>query len=425
MKIIYIEPGSLAAHNDIREGDDLRKINRQPVRDIIDYQFLASDECIELELHRNGSRLCLSIEKAPDKTLGISLEQLRPRLCGNQCIFCFIDQNPPGLRKTLYVKDEDFRLSFLYGSYITLSHISQSDLRRIVEQRLSPLYISIHAADPRIRKMLLGLHKDDHLFEKLAYLAGHGIELHAQIVLCPGFNDGPVLDDTLTELEKFFPELATIAIVPVGLTKHRAHLPKLQPVSRALATNLVDWGKKHNAHYKKLWNRNWVFLADEIYLLAEFDVPDADYYEDFAQLENGVGMVRDFLDSFSELQRNFPRRLEQPRAITLVTGISAFPFMNDIIAARLNKIDNLRVTVQPVKNQFYGNLVTVSGLLAGEDIFDTLRNRTCGQVVFLPENCVNDDGLFLDDWTIEKMSNALERPVHLLGNDFSLLFEQL
>lgn len=425
MKIIDVQPNSLAANRDIQTGDDIIRINHHPVRDIIDYQFLISEELVDLELSRKGSQHRIIIEKESDENLGISLEEIKPRLCRNKCIFCFVDQNPPGLRKSLYIKDEDFRFSFLYGNYVTFTHITKCDLQRIVEQRLSPLYVSIHATDTKIRKQLLGLKKDDRLFEKLDFLIQNGIQLYGQIVLCPGYNDGTVLEQTIDALEAYFPQLASIAIVPVGLTKYRTNLPELHPVSKSQAVELIQWGHERATSYLKNWNQHWLFLADEFYLMSDISIPPAEFYDDFTQIENGVGMTRMMLDKFEKQQLIYPDRLPETKTISFVTGVSAYSFMREIIVTRLNKISNLTVRLFPVKNSFLGEQVTVTGLLTGKDIFQTLQNQELGDILYLPENCVNFDGLFLDDWTVNKLSEMLNTPVQLLSNDFTCIFENL
>jgi len=425
MKITDVQPDSLAANYGIQIGDDLLKINDHSVRDIIDYQFLTSDEILNVEVSQNGSLNRLTIEKEPDISLGLSFEEIKPRCCGNNCIFCFVDQNPPGLRKSLYIKDEDFRFSFLYGNYVTLTHITRRDLQRIAKQRLSPLYVSIHATDTEVRKRLLGLRKDDRLFEKLDFLTRHGIQLHVQIVLCPGYNDGSVLEHTIDTLETYFPQVASVAIVPVGLTKYRTNLPELHPVSESQAVELIRWGHERASDYFKKWNQHWLFLADEFYLISKKSIPAAEFYDDFSQIENGVGMTRMLLDNFEIQQITFPERLPAARNITLVTGVCAYPFMKNVITARLNNVLNLNVNLFPVINRFYEGQVTVTGLLTGQDIFHTLQNQELGDVVYLPGNCVNFDGLFLDDWTIDKLSKMLNTPVQLLSDNFSYIFENL
>ncbi|MDZ7376620.1 MAG: DUF512 domain-containing protein, partial [candidate division KSB1 bacterium] len=281
MKIIGFENNSLAAEAGLQVGDDLTKINDHQIGDELDFQFYASDELLEIEVLRDGERFIFEIEKDYDESLGIIFEETKFRCCGNHCIFCFVDQNPQGLRPSLYFKDEDFRLSFLYGNYVTLTNVSRSDLKRIVRQRLSPLYVSVHSTDLTIRKLLLGITKDDHLLEKIRYLVEHRIELHAQIVLCPGINDGQGLQRTIDDLARFYPQLKSVAIVPVGLTRHRQGLYQLASVTPAFAAALIDQVEPISEHFKQIWDDYFVYLADEFYLLAAQPLPLAQRYEDF------------------------------------------------------------------------------------------------------------------------------------------------
>ncbi|MCI0515800.1 DUF512 domain-containing protein, partial [candidate division KSB1 bacterium] len=349
-------------------------------------------------------------------------EPIRYRSCGNHCIFCFVDQNPPHLRPTLYFKDEDFRLSFLFGSYVTLTNLSRRDAARIVAQRLSPLYVSIHAVNPTVRQKLLGLRKEDHLMKKLRFLTRHRIQIHAQIVLCPGINDGPVLEDTLQQLSQFYPWLNSVAIVPLGLTQHRQSLPELAPVTPALSQSLLDWGEKLTATFYQRWKCHWLYFADEFYLTATVRIPPARRYDDFVQLENGVGMTRHFLDEFRRRARHFPHHLPHPKKITLITGTLAAPMLIKFVLPVLARITNLSVNVVAVPNQFYGASVTVSGLLTGQDIAAALANIDAGDEVGLPPNCLNYDQLFLDDWTLADLEQRTGKKVKVLNNNFSNLF---
>jgi putative radical SAM enzyme (TIGR03279 family) len=340
------------------------------------------------------------------------------RCCGNNCIFCFIDQNPKNLRKNLYFKDEDFRLSFLYGNYVTLTNISRLDLERIVEQRLSPIFISVHATDTKIRKHMFGLKQDDHLMQKIDYLARNKIEMNAQIVLCPSINDGAVLDNTITTLAQFHPQIKTVAIVPVGLTKHRNGLPVLKAVDRPYSIQIVRWAEKRADRFKDSLNSYFVFLADEFYVLANHLIPPTERYEDFDQIENGVGMVRRMLDNFAEDRQRFPARMTRPILLTIVTGKLAEPIIKNTIAPALSSIINLSVQLIAVANTFYGDGVTVSGLLVGQDIYHTLMKYELGEEVWLSENCVNHDGLFLDDWSPEDLGGKLGVSVKIIDKGF-------
>lgn len=423
MKIIGFENNSLAAEAGLQVGDDLININNQKISDELDFQFYASDELLQIEVLRDGERFIFEIEKDYDESLGIIFEETKFRCCGNHCIFCFVDQNPQGLRPSLYFKDEDFRLSFLYGNYVTLTNVSRSDLKRIIRQRLSPLYVSVHSTDLNIRKLLLGITKDDHLLDKIRYLAEHRIELHAQIVLCPGINDGQSLQKTIDDLAGFYPQLKSIAIVPVGLTWHRQGLYQLASVTPDFAAALIDQMELISEQFKRIWDDHFFYLADEFYLLAGRPLPLAERYEDFPQIENGVGMTRHFIDRFKEQSFQFPHRIKADKTMTLVTGMLAAPMIETVVLPRLNQIERLNAKLKIVRNEFFGPSVTVTGLLTGQDIYQQLKDQALGDVIVLPANCINYDGVFLDDWTLEQLGQRLERPVELIDTDFIRLFE--
>ncbi len=424
MKIIAFENQSTAAEAGIQIGDDLIKINSHPIRDEIDFQFHASEEYLEIEVIRNGKSRIFEIEKDYDDSLGIICEDIKYRCCGNDCIFCFIDQNPTGLRESLYFKDEDFRLSFMYGNYVTLTNVSRSDLQRIVEQRLSPLYVSVHSTDLEIRKLMLGIIKDDHLLEKIRFLSKNRIEFHAQIVLCPGINDEKSLNKTIEDLAEFYPYLKSIAIVPVGLTKHRQNLYPLKPVTPEYAKSLILEIEKVAQQFQQKWEDYFVYLADEFYLLAEMELPPAERYDEFPQVENGVGMARDFIDRFEEQSLHFPHRIKARLEVTLVSGVLAAPIINRLVVSRLNQIENLTIKVQTIENEFYGNSVTVTGLLTGQDIYNQLRDQLSSDIIILPANCINFDGIFLDNWTPEMLRIRLRKPIEIIDNDFVSFVEK-
>ncbi len=422
MKIIEIEPGSLAEQCELQVGDDLTAINGFQIHDEIDLQFHTSDDYLEIEFSRDPDTYIVEIEKDPAEPLGIKMEPMRYRSCGNHCVFCFVDQNPKGLRKALYFKDEDFRLSFLYGNYVTLTNLSKRDADRIIQQRLSPIYVSVHSINHTARQRLLGIKKEDRLLEKIRLLAHNQIEIHTQIVLCPGFNDGDVLAETVESLSQFYPHLNSVAIVPVGLTKHRQNLVELQPVTAEISGKVIAWGEERAARFYKQWGHHFLYLAHEFYLQINRPLPPASRYDDFSQFENGVGMSRSLLDEFGQHTADYPKKIPAPREITIATGQLAFPLLNEFVLPTLNQIENLSVNLVPVTNHFYGESVTVSGLLTGQDIFNALSQVKLGDTVYLPENCINFDGLFLDDWTLEMLQDKLDCQCRILGSDFLGIF---
>ena len=426
MKIITIDQASTGRECGLQPGDEVLSINGAPVRDIIDYRFLTAEEAIEMEVRRGNEQIIFEIEKDTDDSLGLNFEPLKIRRCGNDCIFCFVDQNPQNMRSTMYFRDEDFRLSFLSGHYVTLSNMSRADLERIVRQRLTPLFISVHATEPEMRKFLLGIKFDDRLLDKFDYLTQNGIELHTQIVLCPELNDGDVLRRTLSDLERYYPHLRSVAVVPVGLTRHREGLTAIKPVTKEYAKNFLRIADDYAAEFHQRLGMNFVYPSDEFYLMAGEPIPPASRYDAFEQMENGVGMLRDLVDDFQERQvKRLPKRLGQPTKVTLVSATLAGGFIAENILPRLEQIKNFSPELVVVTNKFYGDTIRVSGLLTGQDIFAALKDRDLGAAVFLPKSCLNDKQIFLDDWKLSDLQEKLGVPIVPLKNDFSGIFEFL
>lgn len=409
LRITSVEPGSPAHRSGIRDGHSLVEINGQPVHDRLDAQFFLHDERVVLTVQDQQGRLRKhEICKDYQDDAGLNLPPIRPRTCRNRCIFCFVDQLPRGLRKSLYLKDEDYRLSFLQGSYVTLTDLTGEEIDRIIRQRLSPLYLSVHSTDREIREKLLRRKKIPDIMGIIEQLARSRIQMHTQVVLCPGINDGEILRRTVEDLAGFFPAVRSVAVVPVGLTGHRQGLYPLQPVTRQQAGRLIESIESWQERYRDEIGLFFVHAADELYLLAGRPVPEAGRYEGFEQLENGVGMIRQWLDRFEESQKDFPRSVPRPRTITVVTGYLAAPLIQQTLVDRLSRVKGLTVHLQVVENRLFGGGVTVSGLLAGEDIIQALQTRPAGDMVLLPPNCLNEQGFFLDDLTPENLAERLE-----------------
>jgi len=414
LTISRVEPGSPAALKGIRKGDALLTVNGHPMRDIIDYRYYADE----------GPLVCVFSSKGKEKTVtfsssepsGLDFEPFSIMRCGNRCVFCFIDQNPQGLRKSLYVKDEDYRLSFLHGNYVTMTRIGKAEIERIVSQRLSPLYVSIHALDPDVRKRLLGLKKDDHLLDKIRILLDNHIELHGQIVLCPGWNDGRVLEETIDGLEPLYPGLKTLAVVPVGLSKHREGLPSLKGVTSEAARALIKQYRRMQKRNLRKWGEPFLYFSDEFYLLAGTGLPSLDHYGGLHQIENGVGLTSYFLERFKAAAKNFPSKAGSKRRITLITGRLAEPLFLRHVRQRLRRIKNLDITVLGVENRLHGEAVTVAGLLSGQDILNALKEAEASGVVLLPPSCLNTDGRFLDNMVPEAIEKALHVDLHILDD---------
>jgi len=383
----------------ILAGDELLRIDGHPIRDAIDYRFFSAEDRLELEIRSpNGKTKTIRLRKQPDQDLGLEFFPIRYRSCKNNCIFCFVHQLPKGLRKALYFKDEDFRLSFLHGNFITLTNASEQDIKRIIEQRLSPLYISVHATDEKLRKEILGNEKVPDIMPQIETLARSGIEMHAQIVLCPGINDGGHLEKSVRDLSALYPQVKSLALVPVGLTRFRSRLPKIRPVGKSYSLKTIDMVDEWQKGFRRRLGTGFVYAADEFYTKARLDVPPRRYYDEFYQIENGVGMLRQLLDDFESKRKLLPKRLRKNLRITLVTGVSAFRAISELVRKHLSTIPGLKVQLVCVKNDFFGHSVTVTGLLTGGDIITALiRKRSLGDVILLPSNCINQDGLFLDD----------------------------
>ncbi len=418
MKITKVDPGSIGEELGLQPGDVVRSINGARIKDILDFKYYVTDDFIELEVEREGERTIFEIEKDTDDGLGLEFEPIKVRMCGNDCPFCFVDQNPKGMRQSMYFRDEDYRLSFLAGHFVTLTNISKRDLDKIVTQRLSPLYISIHAIDPEVRQFLLGIRRDDRLLKKLDFLTSHGIELHTQIVLCPGVNDGAVLEHTVSTLAGYFPQIRSVAMVPLGLTKHREGLTPLTPVTPEYAKTFLEHVDTLGEQYRSKLGKYFVYASDEFYILAGREIPGRERYDAFEQLENGVGMVRTLFDNFQELEKALPARLPAQTRLTFVTGMLMKDLLAERIVSRLNKIDNLDIEIVPVRNRFYGDTIRITGLLTGQDIFHELQGKNLGDCVWLPPSCVNDENIFLDDWKVDELSSRLGTPVRVARGSF-------
>lgn len=424
VEIIDIEPGSIADELQIKAGASLISINGKEINDNLDYRFYASGEELELLIEQDGEQVVFEIEKDYQEDLGLIPEDLKMRKCGNKCVFCFVHQSPRGLRKPLYFKDEDYRFSFLYGHYVTLTNVSQADLDRIVEQRLTPLYISVHVTDLEMRKHMLGIKFDDFLLDKIRFLTGNGIELHCQIVLCPGLNDGKYLEQTIADLKQFYPAVRSVAIVPVGLTKHRKNLPQLNPVTDQYSREFIALTNKMRAKLKQELGSSFIYLSDEFFIRVNLDVPQNEYYEGFYQLENGVGLTRDFINRF-EAEKTRLAAVTQPLKLTLVSGVLGAVVLNRYVMPYLRQLPGLDISLQRVRNQFYGESIVVSGLLVGQDIYRTLRENPPGEFVILPPRVLNHDRRFLDDWTLDELEERLESKVIVFPESFVRLFRMI
>ncbi len=435
VRITAVAPGSIAARLGWQPGDEILAVNGAPVEDELDFRFKATEERLELKLRRSGVLDAVAVEKAYDESFGVELEEFRIRTCGDDCVFCFVDQNPLGLRETLYFRDGDFRMSFLYGNYITMTNLRERDLRRIVEQKLSPLYVSVHSTDDAVRRRMMGHRTQrDRLTEKLRFLHDHGIELHAQIVLVPGHNDGGALAQTVLDLADLSERLYSVSIVPVGITAQRAGLAPLRTVSPAEARQLVRQIARWQRFFREKLGRGFVYVSDEVFLLAGEDFPQEDAYDGYPLMENGVGMSRDFLNELGFQSDDFPAALPAPRRITLATGTLTGPMIEARVKPVLERVAGLDVQVVACPNTLFGDPVTVSGLLNFQSFHAALaplaEADALGDLVLLPPDCVNFEGLFLDNRAGRMDPSALSAalgsvPVEVFGGDWAGVLERL
>ena len=426
--IMHIEPGSPAAQAGLQPGDKLMAINGKPVRDDLDFRFLTADEELLLTVTSpDGKSRQVTVQKAFDEELGIDFGGKATYdgiyTCHNNCVFCFVHQQPRGLRPTLTLMDDDFRLSYMHGNFITLVGISEEHWQRIFDQKLSPLYISVHATDDDLRAFLLGTDQGRGLMKQLRELAAGGIQFHTQVVSVPGVNDGANLDRTIADLVTLGPDaLLSISVVPVGLTQYRKGLYELRPYTREEARVMVDQLEAWQQKLLPDWGGVLVYPSDEWYILSGREVPPAEAYGNYDQLENGVGMVRLFLEQMTATTDRLPPALPEPKRVTVVTGVLATSTLNRAARWLTERVENLTVEVQTIWNDFYGHSVTVAGLLLGRDMIDQLRGKDLGDLVVLPAVAFRDaDGRSLDNLTPDQISQMLGGvPVALAGSPAEL-----
>ncbi len=411
IEVSAVLPDSPAARAGISVKDRIIAVNGEEVGDVLDFLFLSEGEGFRLTLKDVSGRLrTAKIEKRPGEPSGLHFPPLHIRRCRNRCIFCFVDQMPNGLRKSLYIKDDDYRASFLYGNYITLSNFTSSDRKRIMRQRLSPLYISVHATEPGLRSFILGNPNAPDIMEEMRRLASAGIRMHTQIVLCPGINDGPQLERTVNDLAGLYPHVMTAAVVPVGLTIHRKGLFPLKTFTRQHAAQVTALIEGLGRQFMKRLGTRFVFCSDELYIKGGSVIPSALFYEDFSQIENGVGMVAWFM---REARRVRIPSSVRPMSITLVTGFSFHPILKSVIHG-LSRIKGLRTRLIAVKNRFFGPSVTVAGLLTGRDIIESLRGKRLGDVLILPRDAVREEGdELIDGTTLREIEETLSVKISL------------
>jgi putative radical SAM enzyme (TIGR03279 family) len=407
-----LDPKGLAAKLGILPGERLLAINDVLLHDEIDFAAQSSEEFLRVRvLAKDGAVREVEGQREYGIPFGAEFEARQPKRCHNNCVFCFVYQHPKGVRRELLIKDDDYVFSFVHGNFITLTNLSEAEFQRIIDERLSPLYVSVHATDPEVRVRMMKNPKSGKILEQIDRLCGAGIEIHTQLVICPRWNDGAILTKSIRELSERHPGVATIAVVPVGLTKHRERLPDLRVFTREDARSALDEVHRFQKEFAKRRKTRLVFAADEMYALAGEEVPPAGAYEGFPQAENGIGMLRQTIDRWTAGQDTVLARNGTRERVAIVTGTSAAPTLERLLAERPPA--STEATLCVVRNDYFGETVTVSGLLVGADIEKALGTAGTFDRVLLPPNCLKEEEVFLDNRTRSDLSKALGVPVQI------------
>jgi len=407
-----VKKGSIAEELNIEPGDTLLTINGNKVKDIIDYKYLITDDYVEVEIEKkNGEVWAFEIEKEFDEDLGIEFTNPlidKAKSCRNKCMFCFIDQLPKNMRRTLYFKDDDSRLSFLQGNFITLTNMSDDDIDRIIKYRLSPINISVHTTNPELRIKMLNNKNAGKIYNILKRFKDAGIRVNCQIVLVPNVNDGEELDRTLMDLSSLYPSVGSVAVVPVGLTRYRENLPKIEPFNEKTSKEVLLFLLNKQKIFMEKMKTRFVFPSDEFYVMADYPIPEYDEYEGFPQIENGVGLIRNFEHEIDEELKKIDEDIILNKNYFIVTGTLAEKFMNRIKDKIMNKFKGLNLKVIPIVNNFFGNLITVSGLVTGQDLLAQLKNYDDVDGVLIPKSMLREGtDVFLDDLTVRDIQKQL------------------
>lgn len=425
--VLTVEEGSIAQEMGIEPGDKLLSMNGNEIEDIFDYRYYMEDELVILLVEKpDGEQWELEIEKEEWEDLGLEFEQGlmdEYRSCHNKCIFCFIDQMPPGMRDTLYFKDDDSRLSFLQGNYVTLTNMSDHDMQRIVKYHLEPINISFQTMNPQLRCRMLNNRFAGEALKKVDILYEAGIEMNGQIVLCKGFNDGAELEYSIEKLVGYLPHLRSVSVVPVGLSKYREGLQKLEPFTKedakAVLRTIHSWQEKLYPQY----GLHFIHASDEWYILAEEELPQEENYDGYLQLENGVGMLRLLYDEFREALDETPGDT-LARELSLATGYLAYPYILRLVEQMREKYPYTKVQVYPIRNDFFGEMITVSGLVTAGDIMNQLAGQALGERLLIPCNMLKaDEDIFLDDFTVQDVEKTLQVPINIVKSSGRDLLE--
>ena len=419
LKILFVDENSVGAEIGLEKGDSILAFDGEEAVDVLDYEYYEGQETFSITvLTKDGEKVDVDIEKDIDETLGLNFDEsayLKSRACRNKCIFCFVDQLPKGMRKSLYFKDDDWRMSFAAGNYVTFTNLTEKEIQRILSKKFSPLYVSVHASDDNVRRAMLQNKTAQDIIPLLKRFADAGITMHTQIVLCPGVNDGEVLQKTMDDLYALYPYVNTLAVVPVGLTKFRDGLTQVKPLDEEDAKKVLEMTDRFAQKCKEENGCRFVYCSDEFYLKAKKDFPTYGEYGSFSQIEDGVGLITKFKKEFDDAVKNFTSAKEG--SFTLVTGVSAYPFIKSL-ADELKKKFGVKCEVIRVENEFFGKSVTVSGLLTARDILAALSKTEVGDTVLLPRVLLREiKDVFLDDVTLDEFKKAVGRKVETVEND--------
>ena len=418
VEIKAVTENSPAWGKDIKAGDILVSVNGNDISDVLDYMYYSAEPSVELVVERGGSPHKITIKKSEYDDLGLEFETFlmdSKQSCRNKCIFCFIDQNPPGMRETIYFKDDDARLSFLQGNYVTLTNLEQSDIDRIIAMKLN-INVSVHTTNPELRVKMM---RNKYAGEKLKYirqLAENGIKLNCQVVCCPGLNDGAELRRTLTDLGELMPNITSMAVVPVGVTKYREGLYPLTTFTKETAGETIDLIAEFQSEFLEKFGTRTVFPSDEFFVMAERELPDMDYYEDFPQYENGVGMLRSLMSEFTDALEDTD--WDGKRHVTIATGYSPYKVMRELADKAEERFPELKCDVIPIRNDFFGDTITVTGLITAQDLIAQLKGRDLGEELLLSSAMfMRDSEIFLDDMTVSDVEKALDTKIRITPVD--------
>lgn len=426
VEIKSIVHGSPVQKYDVKPGDKLIAVNGHNISDVLDYMYYSAEIHTELLVERNGVQYTISVRKSEYDDLGLEFETFlmdKKQSCCNKCIFCFIDQMPPNMRETLYFKDDDARLSFLQGNYVTLTNLNQKDIDRIIQMKLS-INVSVHTTNPELRCKMMNNRFAGEKLDYLRQFAEAGISMNCQIVLCPDINDGKELERTLTDLGNLMPNIQSVAVVPVGLTKFRDGLYPLKLFDKESAGRAIDIIENFQSSFLKKYGTRLVFASDEFYITAERPLPPEEYYEDYCQYENGVGMMRSLINEFESAMQMAEDNEIRQCCTSIATGALSYKYICNLIEKAEEKWHNINCKVYKIRNDFFGETITVSGLITGQDLIAQLKGKPLGDMLLLSSNMIKKDSdLFLDDYTISDVEKALNIKVRLVGSDGFELFD--